>query len=541
MKIKKLGLVAVALAAASALALSGCATDTGSGEGSTSGAGSSTAIVTTNGSEPQNPLLPANTTETGGGKITTSIFAGLVSYTATGSIENEVAKSIESDDATNWTVTLNDGWKFTNGEAVDAASFVDAWKYAALFSNAQSASYFFDNIVGFSYEEDTELTGLQIVDDKTFTVELSAPEADWPLRLGYTAYMPLPKAGLADMEAFGQNPIGNGPYMLASDTAWVHEEKIDLITNPDYKGVRTPVNGGLTIIFYPTLEAAYADAQGGNLDVLDGVPDSAFQTFESDFPERSANQAAAIFQAFNIPEYIAHFSGEEGQLRRHAISMSINRDEITDVIFQGTRTPATDYTSPVINGWTDKLEGADVLAYNPEEAKKVWAQADAIAPFTGEFTIAYNSDGGHQAWVEAVTNSIANTLGITAAGKPYPTFAAMLDDRKNQTLTGGVRAGWQGDYPSMYNFLAPLYQTGAGSNYEGYTNPDFDALLKDGSNATSIEDATAKYQAAQEVLLKDLATVPLWYSNVVGVWSDQVDNVVFGWDSVPLYSQITKE
>lgn len=329
--------------------------------------------------------------------------------------------------------------------------------------------------------------------------------------------------------------------MLASDTAWVHEEKIDLITNPDYKGVRTPVNGGLTIIFYPTLEAAYADAQGGNLDVLDGVPDSAFQTFESDFPERSANQAAAIFQAFNIPEYIAHFSGEEGQLRRHAISMSINRDEITDVIFQGTRTPATDYTSPVINGWTDKLEGADVLAYNPEEAKKVWAQADAIAPFTGEFTIAYNSDGGHQAWVEAVTNSIANTLGITAAGKPYPTFAAMLDDRKNQTLTGGVRAGWQGDYPSMYNFLAPLYQTGAGSNYEGYTNPDFDALLKDGSNATSIEDATAKYQAAQEVLLKDLATVPLWYSNVVGVWSDQVDNVVFGWDSVPLYSQITKE
>ncbi|AMB59014.1 peptide ABC transporter substrate-binding protein [Microterricola viridarii] len=542
MKIKKLGLVAVALAAASALALSGCATDSGSGDGSTTGStGSSTAIITTNGSEPQNPLLPANTTETGGGKITTSIFAGLVSYTADGAIENEVAKSIESDDATNWTVTLNDGWKFTNGEPVDAASFVDAWKYAALFSNAQSASYFFDNIVGFSYDADTELTGLKIVDDKTFTVELAAPEADWPLRLGYTAYMPIPKAGLADMEAFGQNPIGNGPYKLASDKAWVHEEKIDLITNPDYKGVRTPANGGLTIIFYPTLEAAYADAQGGNLDVLDGVPDSAFQTFETDFPERNANQAAAIFQAFNIPEYIAHFSGEEGQLRRHAISMSINRDEITDVIFQGTRTPATDYTSPVINGWTDKLKGADVLAYNPEEAKKVWAEADKISPFEGEFTIAYNSDGGHQAWVEAVTNSIANTLGITAAGKPYPTFAAMLDDRKNQTLTGGVRAGWQGDYPSMYNFLAPLYQTGAGSNYEGYTSPEFDGLLKEGSNAKTIEDATAKYQAAQEVLLSDLATVPLWYSNVVGVWSDQVDNVVFGWDSVPLYSQITKK
>jgi oligopeptide transport system substrate-binding protein len=542
LKIKKLGLVAVALAAASALALSGCASDTGSGSGSTEGASSSSAIITTNGSEPQNPLLPANTTETGGGKIVTSIFAGLVSYTADGEIENEVAKSIESDDAQHWTVTLNDGWTFTNDEPVTANSFVDAWNYAALLSNAQGASYFFDNIEGFSYDADSELTGLKVVDDLTFTVDLAAPEADWPLRLGYSAYMPLPEAGLADMEAFGENPIGNGPYMLASDSAWVHNEKIDLITNPDYKGVRTPVNGGLTITFYATQDAAYADVQGGNLDVLDGVPDSAFSTYEDEFGDRAVNQAAAIFQGFNIPGYLAHFGmDEEGELRRHAISMAINRDEITDVIFEGTRTPATDFTSPVIAGWTDKLEGAEFLEYNPEEAKKLWAEADAISPYTGTFDIAYNADGGHQAWVEAVTNSIANTLGIQAVGKSYPTFAAALDDREQQKLTGGTRAGWQGDYPSMYNFLAPLYQTGAGSNYEGYSNPDFDALLAEGSVAQTVEDATAKYQAAQEVLLKDMATVPLWYSNVNGVSSEAVDNVVFGWDSVPLYFAITKE
>ena len=542
MKIKKLGLVAVALAAASALALSGCASDTGSGSGSTEGASSSSAIITTNGSEPQNPLLPANTTETGGGKIVTSIFAGLVSYTADGEIENEVAKSIESDDAQHWTVTLNDGWTFTNDEPVTANSFVDAWNYAAKLSNAQGGSYFFDNIEGFSYDADSELTGLKVVDDLTFTVDLAAPEADWPLRLGYSAYKPLPEAGLADMAAFGENPIGNGPYMLASDSAWVHNEKIDLITNPDYKGVRTPVNGGLTITFYATQDAAYADVQGGNLDVLDGVPDSAFSTYEDEFGDRAVNQAAAIFQGFNIPGYLEHFGpDEEGELRRHAISMAINRDEITDVIFEGTRTPATDFTSPVIAGWTDKLEGAEFLEYNPEEAKKLWAEAEAISPYTGTFDIAYNADGGHQAWVEAVTNSIANTLGIQAVGKSYPTFAAALDDREQQKLTGGTRAGWQGDYPSMYNFLAPLYQTGAGSNYEGYSNPEFDKLLAEGSVAQSVEDATAKYQAAQEVLLKDMATVPLWYSNVNGVSSEAVDNVVFGWDSVPLYYQITKE
>lgn len=539
MKKSRIGLGALALLSASALALTGCAS--GNEPAAEEPTGDSTAIITTNGSEPQNPLIPTNTTETGGGKIVTSLFAGLVSYTAEGEIENEVAESIESEDATNWTVKLKEGWTFTNDEPVTAESFVDAWNYGALFSNAQGSSYFFDNIVGFDYEADSELTGLKVVDDTTFTVELAAPEADWPLRLGYTAYSPLPEAAFEDMEAFGENPIGNGPYMLDGEDAWVHEEKISLVSNPDYDGVRKPANGGLDIIFYATQDAAYADVQGGNLDVLDAVPDSAFETFEDEFGDRAVNQPAAIFQAFNMPYYLEHWSGEEGKLRRAAISMAINREEVTDVIFQGTRTPATDFTSPVIDGWTDQLEGAEVLAYNPEEAKKLWAEADAMAPYGDTvFDLAYNSDGGHQAWVDAVVNSIANTLGIQAVGKPYPTFAAALDDRENERLTGGTRAGWQADYPSMYNFLAPLYQTGAGSNYEGYSSEEFDNLLKEGSQAPSVEEATAKYQEAQEVLLKDLPSLPLWYSNVTGVSADTVDNVVFGWDSVPLYHQITK-
>lgn len=536
MKNRRLGIVAIALATAGALALTGCA----SGEKKPASAGDATAIVTTNGSEPQNPLLPANTTETGGGKIVTSIFAGLVAYDSKGQIVNEVAKSIETDDSQHWTVTLNDGWKFTNDEPVDSNSFVDAWNWAAQVSNAQGASGFFENIVGYSADADSALTGLKVVDDTTFTVDLTSPQADWPQTLGYSAFMPIPKAGLADMKAFGENPIGNGPYMLASDKAWVHNEKIDLVVNPKYDGVRKPKNGGLSIIFYGTLDPAYADVQGGNLDVLDTVPDSAFETYKAEFGDRSVNQPAAIFQAMNIPGYIAHFSGEEGKLRRHAISMSINRDEITKVIFQGTRTPATDFTSPVIPGHTDKLKGSEVLKFNPTEAKKLWAEADAISPYTGTFDISYNSDGGHQAWVDAVANSITNTLGIQAVGKPYPTFAASLDDREQQKLTGAVRSGWQGDFPSVSNFLSPLYPTGAGNNYEGYSNPEFDQLLKDGLAAPTPEDANKKFQAAQEVLMSDLATVPLWNQNAVGVWADTVSNVVFGWDSVPMYSEITK-
>ncbi|WP_167041205.1 ABC transporter substrate-binding protein [Salinibacterium sp. ZJ454] len=537
MRASRLGLRVAAVVGASALVLTGCA----SGGGDT-GDSAGTAIVTTNGSEPQNPLIPTNTTETGGGKITDSIFAGLVSYDAEGAYELEVAKSIEPNETSDvWTITLEDGWEFTNGEPVTADSFVEAWKYGAKFSNAQSASYFFDMIEGFSYDEDTELTGLEVVSDTEFTVTLATPEADFPLRLGYTAYMPLPEVAFEDMEAFGENPVGNGPYMLADEEAWVHEERIDLVTNPDYDGVRKPANDGLSIIFYATQDAAYADLLAGNLDVLDAIPDSAYESYEEDLGDRAVNQPAAIFQGFNMPYYLEHWSGKEGELRRAAISMAIDRAQITDVIFQGTRTPATDFTSPVVDGWTNELEGAEVLDFNPEEAKKLWAEADAIAPYGDtEFNIAYNSDGGHQAWVDAVVNSIGNTLGIKAIGKPYPTFAAALDDRKNDALTGGTRAGWQADYPSLYNFLAPLYLAGAGSNYEDYASEEFDGLIKEGTLAPDVETATSLYQDAQEVLLKDLPAIPLWYSNVTGGSAETVDNVVFGWNSVPLYHQITK-
>jgi oligopeptide transport system substrate-binding protein len=537
LKIKRFGVVAIALAAAGALTLSGCT----SGDASSSaGAGDSTAVVTTNGSEPQNPLVPTNTNETGGGKILDAIFAGLIYYDASGAPVNDVAESIETDDAQNYTIKIKADQKFTNGEPVTANSFVDAWNYGALLSNEQLSSYFFESIEGFSYDEDSELTGLEVVDDTTFTVKLKQPESDFPLRLGYSAFFPLPESAFEDMEAFGENPVGNGPYMLDGEGAWKHNEKIDLVVNPDYDGPRKAANGGLDIVFYATQEAAYADLQGGNLDVLDAIPDGALSTFQDEFGDRSVTQAAAIFQSFTIPDRLAHFGGEEGKLRRAAISKAIDREEITDVIFSGTRTPAHDFTSPVIDGYSEDIPGSEVLDFDADEAKKLWAEADAISPWDGTFQIAYNADGGHQAWVDAVANQLKNNLGIDASGAPYPTFAEARTAITDRTIQTAFRTGWQADYPALFNFLGPIYATGAGSNDGDYSNAEFDALLKEGLAETDIDAANEKFQQAQEILFQDLPAIPLWYSTVNGAWSESVENVQFDWHSVPLYYEVTK-
>lgn len=559
MKIKRLGIVAIALGAAGALTLSGCA----SGSTAPAASGDATAIITANGTEPQNPLIPTNTNEVGGGKILDSIFAGLVYYDAKGAPVNDVAESITTDDSITYTITIKSGLTFTNDEPITSNSFVDAWNYGALLSNAQLSSYFFDPIVGFSDLQNTmddptgaldeegallqvpdplaeTMSGLEVVDDTTFTVTLISPQADFPLRLGYSAFLPLPASAWDDLAVFGENPIGNGPYMFASDSAWQHNAKLDLVVNPDYDGGRKAQNGGLTFTFYPDLGAAYADMLGGNLDVLDQIPDSAFGTFESDLGDRALNQPSAVFQSFTIPERLAHFGGEEGDLRRQAISMAINREEITDIIFEGTRTPASDFTAPVIDGWSDSLTGAEVLEFNETGAQELWAEADAISPWSGTFQIAYNSDAAHQGWVDAVTNSIKNVLGIEASGAPYPTFPELRTLVTNRTIETAFRTGWQADYPSLFNFLGPLYATGAGSNDGDYSNPEFDALMDSGSTATDVAEANSDFQAAQEILLIDLPAIPLWYQNASGGFGEDVQNVEFGWNSVPLFHQITK-
>ena len=539
MKYNRTAVAVAGLGLATALILTGCGQSAPAPKASNSA--SSTAIITTNGSEPQNPLIPTNTNEVGGGKILDAMFAGLVYYDGKGAPHNDVAESIKTSDNTTYTIKIKPGLKFTNGEPVNSKSFVDAWQYGALLSTGQLSSYFFENIEGFSYDKDSPLTGLKIVNDTTFTVTLTSALADFPLRLGYSAFYPLPASAWKDLKAFGENPIGNGPYMFASPTAWKHNEQIELKVNPAYNGGRKAHNGGLTIKFYVSQSAAYQDLLSNNLDVLDAIPDSAFGTYKTDLGNRAVNQPAAIFQSFTIPDRLAHFSGQEGILRRQALSMAINRPEITKVIFQETRTPASDFTSPVIAGWSNKLKGADVLQYNAKKAKDLWAQADKISPWTGTFQIAYNADGGHQGWVDAVTNSIKNVLGIDASGAPYPTFKEARTLITNRTIETAFRTGWQADYPGLFNFLGPIYGTKASSNDGDYSNPKFDALLKKGSTETNLAAANKEFQAAQEILLKDLPVIPLWYSNVTGGFGVGVSNVHFGWNSVPLYSEITKK
>ncbi|MFJ5695038.1 ABC transporter substrate-binding protein [Arthrobacter sp. NPDC093125] len=550
----------LSIMAIAAFALTGC--EGGAGTDGSGGQASSdpNTVITAYSNEPQNPLLPANTNENNGARVVELLFEGLRFYDPSGRPVNALAESIETADAQNWTIKVKRGTKFTNGEDVTAKTFVDSWNFAALSTNLQVNSSFFESIEGYDAVSATQettsadgkttstpaptaqtMSGLVLEDDSTISVKLAQPEADWSLRLGYSAFYPLPSAALKDPKAYGENPIGNGPYKFPKEGSWIHDQSISLVRNNAYDGPRKAKNGGVTFKFYTDPGPAYTDLQSDNLDVSDVLPSNALKTYKTDFPNRNAAKPIAVNATLIIPPYNPHFQGDAGRLRRQALSYAINREEICKVVFNGTRTPATEFTAPVLDGYSDKIPGNEVLKFDPAKAKDLWAQAEKIKPYDASkpLLIASNTDGGNKEWIEAVANGFKNNLGVPAEIQPFAEFAEVLDLRTSQALPGLTRTAWQGDYPSLYNFLGPVWKTGASANLEKYSYPEVDKLLQEGLAAKDASAANAKFNKAQEVLFKELPGLPLWYNNHPIVWSNNVISAETGWNGAILYYDIS--
>jgi oligopeptide transport system substrate-binding protein len=532
------GVTAIALAAAAC----------GGGSGGGSGSGSGGGVVRASWGDPQNPLEPANTNEVQGGKVLDMVFRGLKKYNPkTAAAENMVAQSITTTDAQNFDIKIKPGWTFSNGEPVNADSFINAWNYAALLKNAQLNASFFSYIDGYDKVHPsasgakptaTALSGLTKVGDLEFKVRLGQKFSLFPDTLGYSAFYPLPKAFFSDHSAWLAKPIGDGPYEISSYTKG---SGMNLVKWDGYKGPDAAVNKGVNLRVYTDNNTAYTDLQAGNLDLVDDIPVSQLRNVKADLGDRYINEPAGIIQTIAFPLYNPRWSAANSAKIRQGLSMAINREQITKQIFHDTRTPATDWTSPVLGdagGYKSGLCGTE-CTYDPAKAKQTIQQAGGLPG--GSITISYNADtGSHKEWVDAICNSINNALGNDRAcvGAPVGTFADFRNKITNKQENNPFRAGWQMDYPLIQDFLQPQYFTGASSNDSHYSNPQFDKLVNQANAETSASAAVARYQDAEKLLVTDMPAIPLWYQNGSAGYSSNISNVALNPFSVPVYNEI---
>jgi oligopeptide transport system substrate-binding protein len=530
---------AVAVSSAVALVAAGCSSS--GGDDSSGGANNSvtsTGAVSLFESQPELGLVPANTTESGGGKVVDNLFTGLVRYSNDGGKPvNAAAESIDTTDSKVYTIKLKSGMKFHDGTDVKAENFVKAWNFDAYSPNGMQNSSFFSDIQGFADvqsvdpDEDgpqkaptpkaKEMSGLKVIDPLTFEVTLDAPFSIFPVKLGYSAFMPLPDVFFSQgADAFGKKPIGNGPLKFVS---WQDNVEIKLTRFDEYNLDDKAAVKDVTYKVYQQDTAAYNDLLSNNLDFMEQVPIAmlAGDKWKSDLGDRARTVDAPITGIVTFPLYDKRFQNAK---LRQAVSMAIDRQSINDKIFFGTRPPATSWSNPLAPG--GGANDCTSCKFDPDRAKQLLQEAGG---WTGQMTFTYNGDASHKEWMEAVAQSVKNTLGIDARAVALPTFAVFRQQVNAHKMTGPYRAAWQGDYPSIENWINPLYVTGGSSNDGLYSNPEVDALAKEAASQKNLDDAYAKFAEATKKIDADTPSMPIYYYTNQWATSEKLKKAEVTW------------
>ncbi|WP_091612404.1 ABC transporter substrate-binding protein [Amycolatopsis saalfeldensis] len=510
----------------------------GSGSSGSSGEVDPNGTFTVYGTEPQNTLIPTNTNELGGSKAVDAMFAELVAFKGENAQPyNQMAESITTPDSKVYDIKIKQGWKFHDGTEVKAKNFVDAWNYGAYAPNGQINTDFFSNIQGYSdvHPDDKaakpttdKMSGLVVKGDYEFQVTLNAPFSVFETKIGYTAFAPLPDAFFKDPKAFAEHPIGNGPMKFVSRTP---NADIKLTRFDGYQGQDKVKFKDLDIKIYASQETAYQDLLSNKLDFIETLPPSALagSKYKTDLKDNLVTGHLLGISTIAIPYYVPGYDNLD---LRKAISMAIDRTQITKTVMNDTYVPADGYISQGIPGYRPGV--CQFCKFDPTQAKQLFAQSG----FKGKLTIASNADGGRKEPLVAACNSIKNVLGVECDFVPATDFGQWRSIVTGHKLTGMGRSDWSADYPSIEDFLNPIYKTGASSNDSVYSNPAVDKLLEQ-ADATPDKDAAVKiYQQAEDLIAKDLPSIPVWDEKGVAAKSKHTKTVVLDFRRRADYSSV---
>jgi ABC-type oligopeptide transport system substrate-binding subunit len=487
-------------------------------------------------------------------QVTTALFDGLTDFDFTEKCQPElkgnVAESWESnDDATEWTFQLKSGLTFTNGEPVNPSAFKRAWDRAANPALESPYGYVMAYIDGGTEVlegEAEEISGIEADDENmTLKVTMDKPNADFPAIVVHSTFMPITEA---DAEQFSDGPpgwgtagatIGNGPFMLESAS----EEEVVLVPNPDWAGnVYGDTEVKLARLIFKTtidVESAYTTFSAGQGE-SGPVPPGKFGEAQEKYPNNTIDDPAMGSYFFDFGADSA-VGGEENLKLRQAISMAINRDEINDKVYEGTRTISTGITPPGVPGFTRGL--CEFCEYNPEEAKKLYDEWEADGgTLDGPLHIDFNEGGGHSDVGQIIQANLEANLGLETELNPIAEdyFRVIAEEG----ACGICRSGWYADYPTYGNFMVDLFGAVSigGNNLGRYDDPEFEKLIAEAQGETDpVKRGELYADSERELLNADTHAIPLnWYTGDQ-VFRDTVVNADLPTLGIYLWERIAVE
>jgi ABC-type transport system substrate-binding protein len=359
--------------------------------------------------------------------------------------------------------------------------------------------------------------GLQAEGDHLVAVRLDEPYTPFLTALGmYQAKIIPAEEVLSSEERFSRNPIGSGPFQLAS---WDTNRSIRLHKFADYYD-GAPYLEELQFVIYPggNLEQVLSDFQSGKLEEMHAYWQFRHQLLENK-KVRWVHRPSLSLLFYGINNQ--HPILRNVELRK-ALAMAIDRQKILSQVYKGQFERADTLLPPGMPGY---LPQSMMWYYDIESAKTLARQAaGAGGNATITLEIVSNSQSAlAQAELDLVREAWGQ-LGITMVSKLIPDWSQFEQYLRSDALQV-YRYAWSADMPDPESFLEPLFAASSQVNYMRYQNEEIDTILKTTSRIVDPIERATLCQRIQEVASASCPLIPLFFLSVDRVYQPTVRGI----------------
>jgi peptide/nickel transport system substrate-binding protein len=389
--------------------------------------------------------------------------------------------------ATQWTFTLRQGVKFSDGTPFDAAAVVFNLDR---YTNKKSP-YFSPTLAAYSGLTLGAISSYSATSPTTVVINTAVPQAALPSNMT-TAFMASPTAVKKYGADFAKHPVGTGPFTFVKE---VQGQELDLAANTTYWGGAPKIS---KLVLRPIADPATRTAalRSGEVNWIEYPNPSDIGSLKSAGYTIDTNSYDHIWpwvfdttkKPWNDPRV------------REAANLAIDRQTMATSLLAGTADPAYQM-APRANGAYRAAN--DAYSFDPTKAKQLLAEAGYPNGFTA--SVVYPTSGSGNMDPPAMNQELQSDLakvGIQIKLVPIE-WATMLGDfaagkfsqgasAENISLTFLVESSWN----LYFGCKSP-------ANLGKYCNPAVDTLL---AKANSTLDQNARndiYAQVTQLLDKD--------------------------------------
>src|ERR1700716_2077032 len=347
---------------------------------------------------------------------------------------------------------------------------------------------------------------VEVVDPLTVKLVLKTPFSPLIAQLTDRAGMMVsPKAAKEAGEKFGLHPVCAGPYKFVER---VQQDRIVFDKLADYWNKDNVFID--RVVFLPIVDATVrlANLKSGGLDLIERVLATDIKDVRADSRLKlsTALELGYLGLTINVGNDKNKGPLSQSEKVRQALDLSIDREAINQVVFNGEFTPGNQWVSPEHPYYQKSFP---IPKRDVAKAKALLKQAGVALPVSVDLMV---PKGAENEAVAQVVQSMAAEAGFDVKIRVIE-FATSF----KQAQAGEFQAfliGWSGRIDPDGNSYVFLH-TKAPQNDGGYSNPEADKALEDARLVTDPAQRKAIYEKLTKIVLNDEPLIYLYHRKLL--------------------------